>query len=143
MQCGGARRREALSWCKTIKREAGDGVVLETAGRVGHSHPPGHSLMTSGGMTPPKRWQEGEDCPCEGLHRQWQYPLCTLVKHRVGPPTLRRTIDALWRQYPRGLGASLEEGKVPAGGEGLAYPWAQDVVRPPISLRWRLRDDRP
>jgi len=48
----------------------------------------------------------------------------------------------LWRKYPRGLVAYLEEGKVPAGGEGLAYYLAKYVVSPPISLRRILSYDR-
>jgi hypothetical protein len=37
--------------------------------------------------------------------------------------------------------APLEEGKVPAGGEDLAYYLAKYVVSPPISLRRILRYD--
>lgn len=35
----------------------------------------------------------------------------------------------------------MEEGQVPAGGEGLAYSLAQYVVSPPLSLRRLLSDD--
>src|SRR5262249_35744041 len=79
--------------------------------------------------------------PFTVLHKQWPYHLCTLLKQRVGTRARTDTIDALWRQYPRGLGASLDAGKVPAGGEGLAYYLAKDVVSPPISLRRILRYD--
>jgi hypothetical protein len=91
-------RSEALSWCKQGKREAGDVVVLETAGRAGPWHPPRHLLRTSGGMTPQKRGREVEDCPCAVRHKQWPSPLCTLGKPRVGTRAIRHTIDALWRQ---------------------------------------------
>jgi hypothetical protein len=79
--------------------------------------------------------------PFEVLHKKWQYHLFTMLKHRVGTRAIRGKIDALWRKYPRGLVAYLEEGKVPAGGEGLAYYLAKYVVSPPISLRRILSDD--
>jgi Putative transposase/Transposase zinc-binding domain len=141
MQCGGAMLSEALSWFTKVKLEAGYVVVLETAGRAGHWNPHLHILRTSGGMTPQKRWREVGYFPCKALHKKWQYHLFTMVKHRVGTRALRHKIDALWRQYPRGLVAYLEEGKVPAGGEGLAYSLAKYVVSPPISLRRILRYD--
>ena len=47
----------------------------------------------------------------------------------------------MWRKYPRGLVAYLEEGNVPAGSEGLAYYLAKYVVSPPISLRRILSYD--
>ena len=132
---------EALSWFTKGKLEAGDVVVLETAGRSSHWNPHRHSLRTSGGMRPQKRWQEGEYFPCEVLHKKWPYPLCTLGKPRGGRRAIRDKIDALWRKYPRGLVAYLEAGKVPVGGEGLAHSLAHDVVSPPISLRRILSDD--
>src|SRR5712691_3988472 len=144
MQCGVAMLSDALSWFKKVKLEAGYVVVLETAGRSGHWNPHLHILMTSGGMTPQKRWQEVDYFPFEVLHKKWQYHLFTMVKHRVGTRAIRGKIDALWRKYPRGLVAYLEEGKVPAGGEGLAYYLAKYVVSPPISLRRILSyDDKP
>src|SRR3989449_1491907 len=141
MQCGVAMLSDALSWFKKVKLEVGYVVVLETAGRSGHWNPHLHILMTSGGMTPQKRWQEVEYLPFEVLHKKWQYHLCTMVKHRVGTRAIRGKIDALWRKYRRGLVAYLEQGKVPAGGQGLAYYLAKYVVSPPISLRRILRYD--
>ena len=64
-----------------------------------------------------------------------------MLKPRVGTRAMKAKIDALWRTYPRGLVAYWEEGKVPAGGEGLADYLAQYVVSPPISLRRILRYD--
>ena len=116
-------------------------VVLETAGRSGHWNPPLHILMTSGGMTPQKRWREVDSFPFTVLHKKWQYHLCTMVKQRVGTRAIKAKIDALWRKYGQGLVAYLEEGKVPAGGEGLAYYLAKYVVSPPISLRRILSYD--
>src|SRR2546426_3665334 len=141
MQCGVAMLSDALSWFKKVKLEAGYVVVLEPAGRSGHWNPHLHILMSSGGMTPQKRWQEVDYFPFEVLHKKWQYHLFTMVKHRVGTRAIRGKIDALWRKYPRGLVAYLEEGKVPAGGEGLAYYLAKYVVSPPISLRRILSYD--
>src|SRR6266567_501329 len=79
--------------------------------------------------------------PFTVLHKKWQYHLFTMLKQRVGTRAIKATIDALWRKYPRGLVAYLEEGKVPAGGEGLAYYLAKYVVSPPISLRRILSYD--
>ena len=140
MQCGVAMLREALSWFTKGKLDAGSVVVLETAGRSGHWHPPLPILRTSGGMTPQKRGREVDSCPLTGLHKQWQSHLCTMRKQRVGTRAIKATIDVLWRKYPRGLVASLDEGKVPAGSEGLASSVAQDGVSPPMSLRRILRD---
>jgi hypothetical protein len=75
------------------------------------------------------------------LHKKWQYYLFTMLKQRVGTRAIKAKIDVLWRKYPRGLVAYLEEGKVPAGGEGLAYYLAKYVVSPPISLRRILSYD--
>jgi putative transposase len=141
MQCGVAMRRDALSWFTKVKREAGDVVVLETAGRSGHGNPHRHILMTSGGMTPQQKWREVGYFPFTVLHKKWPYHLFTMLKQRVGTRAIKAKIDALWRKYPRGLVAYLEEGKVPAGGEGLAYYVAQYVVSPPISLRRILSYD--
>ena len=141
MQCGVAMLSDALSWCTKVRREAGYVVVLETAGRSGHWNPPLHILMTSGGMTPQKRWREVDYFPFTVLHKKWPYYLFTMLKQRVGTRAIKDKIDVLWRKYPRGLVAYLEEGKVPAGGEGLAYSLAKYVVSPPISLRRILRYD--
>jgi hypothetical protein len=141
MQGGVAMWQDALRWVKRGVLEAGDVVVLETAGRAGHWNPHRHILMTSGGVTPDKGWCEVDYVPFAVLHKKWQYPRFTMLKERVQTREIRQTIDALWRQYPRGLVAYLEKGKVPAGSAGLAYYLAQDVVRPPIALRRILRYD--
>ena len=141
MQCGVAMLRDALSWFTKVKLEAGYVVVLETAGRSGHWNPHLHILMTSGGMTPQQQWREVDYFPFTVLHKKWQYHLFAMLKQRVGTRALKAKIDVLWRKYPRGLVAYLEEGKVPAGGEGLAYYLAKYVVSPPISLRRILRYD--
>ena len=113
--------KDALSWFTKVKLEAGYVVVLETAGRSGHWNPHLHILMTSGGVTPQQQWREVDYFPFTVLHKKWQYHLFTMLKQRVGTRAMKAKIDALWRTYPRGLVAYLEEGKVPAGGEGLAY----------------------
>ena len=141
MQCGGAMLSDALSWFKKVRLEAGYVVVLETAGRAGHWHPHRPIVMTSGGVTPQQQWREVDDFPFTVLHKKWQYHLCTMLKQRVGTRALKDKIDVLWRTYAQGLGAYVEEGKVPAGGEGVAYDLAQYVVSPPISLRRILSDD--
>jgi len=68
MKCGVAMLSDALSWFTKVKLEAGYVVVLETAGRSGHWNPHLHILMTSGGMTPQKRWREVDYFkPCHHL----------------------------------------------------------------------------
>jgi putative transposase len=141
MQCGVAMLSDALSWFKKVKLEAGYVVVLETAGRAGHWNPHLHILMTSGGVTPQQKWREVDYFPFQVLHKKWQYHLFTMLKQRVGTRAIKDKIDALWRKYAQGLVAYLEEGKVPAGGEGLAYYLAKYVVSPPISLRRILSYD--
>jgi Putative transposase len=90
MQCGVAMLSDALSWFTKVRLEAGDVVVLETAGRSGHWHPHLHILMTSGGMTPQKRWREVDYFPFTVLHKQWQYHLFTMLKQRVGTRAQRQ-----------------------------------------------------
>jgi hypothetical protein len=141
MKCGVAMLSDALSWFKKVKLEAGYVVVLETAGRAGHWNPHLHIVMTSGGVTLQQKWREVDYFPFKALNKKWQYHLLTMVKHRLATPATRRQIDALWRKYPRGFVAHLEAGKVPAGGEGLAYYLAKYVVSPPISLRRILSYD--
>ena len=63
MQCGVQMLQDALAWVKRGVLEAGDGVVLETAGRAGHWNPHRHMLMTSGGVTPEQRWLEVDYVP--------------------------------------------------------------------------------
>src|SRR6266446_1922332 len=141
MKCGVAMLNDALSWFTKVKLEAGDVVVLETAGRSGYWNPPLHILMTSGGVTPQQKWREVDSFPFTVWHKKWPYDLCTMLKQRVGTRAIKAKIDALWRTYGQGFVAYLEEGKVPAGGEGLAYYLAQYVVSPPISLRRILSYD--
>ena len=141
MQCGVHMLQDALAKVKRCALEAGYVVVLETAGRAGHWNPHLHMLMTSGGITPDQRWLEVDYVPFEMLHKKWQYHLFTMLKDRVRTREMRQTIEALWQKYRRGLVAYLERGKVPAGGEGLAYYLAKYVVSPPISLRRILAYD--
>src|SRR5258708_36885867 len=64
-----------------------------------------------------------------------------MLKQRVGTRAIKDKIDALWRKLTKGVVAYLEAGKVPAGGERLAYYLAKSVVSPPISLRRILSYD--
>jgi hypothetical protein len=72
MQCGVAMLSDAVSWLTKVTLEAGDVVGLETAGRSGHGNPHLHILMTSGGMTPQKRWREVDYFPFTVWHKKWQ-----------------------------------------------------------------------
>jgi hypothetical protein len=86
-------------------------------------------------VTPQNRWRAVSYFPYEELHKRWQHHLLTMLKARVDTPEMKQQIDSLWQKYPNGLVAYLEQGKVPAGGQGLAYYLAKYVVSPPISLR--------
>src|SRR6266404_2122977 len=66
----------------------------------------------------------------------------------MGTPALDKTIGSFVQLATLPTGTLirakfryLEEGKVPAGGEGLAYYLAKYVVSPPISLRRILSYD--
>jgi hypothetical protein len=59
--------------------------------------------MTSGGVTPQKRWREVSYFPYDELHKRWQYHLLTMLKARVATPEMKQQIDALWQKYPDGL----------------------------------------
>lgn len=118
-----------------VYRGPGDG------GTRGPLAPPSAHPDDVGWGTPAQRWLEVDYFPFEVLHKKWQYYLLTMRKERVGTQEIRRTIDALWRRYRQGFVAYWEKGKVPAGGEGLAYYLAKYVVSPPISLRRILRYD--
>src|SRR5207244_12380994 len=98
-------------------------------------------LIASGGVTRQRKWREVDYFPFKVLHKKWQYHLFTMLKQRVGTRAIKDKIDALWRKYAQGLVAYLEEGKVPAGGEGLVYYLAKYVVSAPISLRRILSHD--
>ena len=64
-----------------------------------------------------------------------------MLQQRGGTRAIQAKSDALWRTYPQGLVADLEDGQVPAGSEGLADSLAQYVVSPPISRRRILSYD--
>jgi hypothetical protein len=113
---GGALRSAALSWGTQGKREAGDVGGLATAGRSGPGPPPRPSRMPAGGVPPPQQWREGADWPLPVGHKQGPDARCTRRQQRVGRRALPDTIDAVGRTSPRGLVASVAEGKVPAGG---------------------------
>jgi hypothetical protein len=63
-------------------------------------------------------------------------PFCSCDSRPAGPVVFIRSVQGHGR-----LVAYLEEGKGPAGGEGLAYYVAKYVVSPPISLRRILSYD--
>ena len=81
---------------------AGNGTAvhrdMETAGRAGHWNPHLHIIMTSGGMTPQKRWREVDYFPFTVLHKKWQYHLCTMLNQRGGTRAIKEKIDALWKK---------------------------------------------
>jgi hypothetical protein len=135
MKCGVEMLTDAVSWHKGQSMELGHIPVIQTAGRSGKWNPHLHIIMTSGGLTKDGKWLSLNYIPFEVLHKKWQYYLFRMLKERVGTREIKRKIDELWKKYPNGLVAYLEEGNVPSGGSGLAHYLAKYVVSPPISLR--------
>ena len=119
MQCGVAMLSDALSWFTKVKLEAGYVVVLETAGRSGHWNPHLHILMTSGGMTPQKRWREVDYFPFTVLHKKWQYHLFTMLKQRVGTRAIKDQDRRLVAQVSPRPGRLLGRGQGPGGWRGV------------------------
>src|SRR5262249_62329262 len=109
MQCGVAMLRDALSWFKKVKLEAGYVVVLETAGRSGHWNPHLHILMTSGGVTPQQKWREVDYFPFTVLQQKREEHPFTIVEDGVGTAAVQAKIDPLWCQQTSGPVAHLGE----------------------------------
>ena len=128
--------QDALSKYFGEEIEIGSIVVPQTAGRSGEWNPHLHIIMTSGGLTKTKdrKWRELKYIPFEILHKKWQYYLFGMVKEHIGTEDIKRHIDKLWKQYPKGLVAYLEKGEVPEGGKGLARYLVKYVVSPPIAV---------
>jgi hypothetical protein len=141
MPCGGTRLRAARAWGTQVQLAAGSGVGLETAGRSGPWPPPRPRLRPSGGGRPPQPWREVDALPLQVWHTPWPSSLCPMRQPRGGTRAIPDQRDALGRTSPRGLVASVAEGKGPAGSAGWASSGATDVVSPPRSLCRILRSD--
>ncbi|MCP4608974.1 MAG: hypothetical protein GY845_09710 [Planctomycetes bacterium] len=134
MKIAGRMMDDAVSTAKGCKLELGYIVVLQTAGRAGNYNPHLHIIMTDGGLDEAGKWQQLGYMPYKVLHKKWEYYLFGLVKQVRGDKAeVVKLIDELWKKYPNGLVAYLQEKVVPKIG-GLARYIAKYVVSPPIAL---------
>ena len=107
-------------------------VVVQTHGRSGKYNPHLHIIMTSGGIEEKTgRWVELGYFPYKIIHKKWQYYLFKMMKEIVPTEEMRRLINKLWKEYPKGLVAHVTKGKVPEQCKGLAKYLAKYVASPP------------
>jgi len=136
MRAGHACIKDILQTCTGVKKlDIGSIIVLQTAGRSGHYNPHLHILMTAGGLDKKGKWKSVSYIPYDMMHRKWQHHLLKMLRQNVCDPNIEKDIDRAWTDYPKGFVAFLQEGEVPAGGQGLAQYLAKYVVSPPISVR--------
>jgi hypothetical protein len=142
MKIGPQMLTEALSYWFKEEVEVGFIVVLQTAGRSGHYNPHLHIIMTSGGMSKiSRKWRSLGYINFELLHKKWQYFLFTMLKDKIGTPEIREIIARLYKQYPDGLVAFIDKGKMPHNSQGLARYLVKYVVSPPIAISRILEYD--
>ena len=122
--------------------EVGFIVVLQTAGRSGHYNPHLHIIMTSGGLSKRNgKWRSLQYIDFGLLHKKWQYFLFTMLREQINTPEMRETIARMYKQYPNGLVAFLDKGRMPHNSEGLARYLVKYVVSPPIAISRILEYD--
>ena len=142
MKIASAMMDDAVSTAKGRELELGYIVVLQTAGRAGNYNPHLHIIMTDGGLDQEQRWHKLGFMPYHILHKKWEYYLFNMVSEVLaGESGVAELIDDLWRRYPNGLVAHLQEEAVPKI-DGLARYIAKYVVSPPIALSRIIEYDR-
>jgi len=118
------------------KVKIGTIIVLQTYGRSGHYNPHIHIIMTNGGVDEEKmKWKELKYVKYETLHKKWQYYLLEMMRENVKTNEMEKMIKKLYKDYPAGFVANIDEGKVPKSSIGLAKYLAKYVASPPISIR--------
>lgn len=134
MKIGPQIMDDAVSTAKGKALELGYIVVLQTAGRAANYNPHLHIIMTDGGLDESEEWHPLGYIRYQIIHRKWQYYLLGMVKEVLsGVAGVAELIDALWRQYPKGFVAHLQEEAVPKIAK-LAQSIAKYVVSPPMAL---------
>lgn len=116
-------------------------VVLQTNGRSGEYNPHVHILMTSGGLTKDKKWENLDDISYDLFHHKWQEHLLALIEEKVDATGIAQLIRDLKENYPHGFVAYIDRRKVPKGQKRLYRYLAKYVVSPPIAIRRILEYD--
>lgn len=134
MKIGPQMMDDAVSTAKGKVLELGYIVVLQTAERAANYNPHLHIIMTDGGLDEAEEWHPLGYIRYQIIHCKWQDYLLGMVKEVLsGLAGVAELIDALWRQYPKGFVAHLQEEIVPKIAK-LAQYIAKYVVSPPMAL---------
>lgn len=108
-------------------------VVIHTHGRSGSYNPHVHIILTDGGINKVvEQWINLGYFPYEIMHKKWQYHLLGMIKEQFGE-SVKKQVDWLWKNYPKGFVGHVSKGKAPEYSKGLAKYLAKYVASPPIS----------
>jgi len=128
---------------KTVKQvmsraagcELGIGViaVIQTAGRASNYNPHLHLMVTGGGIDEQGKWREVKAISYDYLHREWQRQLFAMMEEQARSTEMAALLEALRKEYERGLVAYWEPRAVKAG-KGLARYLIKYVASPPIAV---------
>ena len=120
IRCGYVCMTEVVKVAKRQELKIGLIMVVQTHGRSGKYNPHLHIIMTNGGINEStEKWVDLNYFPYEIVHKKWEYHLFEMLKRQVGTPEIRKVIDRLWKEYPRGLVAHVTKGRVPEACNGL------------------------
>ena len=126
---------DLLSLVKRQPLKVGTIVVLQTAGRSSEYNPHLHIIMPAGGINKQSgKWVTLGYFPYELLHKKWEYHLFRMIENQIDTPQIRGEMARHWKQYPNGLVAYIEKGRVPEKAQGLARYLAKYVVSPPMAI---------
>lgn len=130
---------------KTVRREEVKGgyvVVLQTAGRSGCYNPHLHIIMTDGGISEKSgKWIELGKFSYKLLHKKWEYYLLKMINEELKREEIKVLVSKLWKKYPNGFVAHIQDKKVPESCENLARYLGKYVVSPPISVKRIIKYD--
>lgn len=136
MRCGYKCLEDVVSTVKRKELKIGCIVVVQTHGRSGRYNPHLHVIMTSGGIHEDlERWFDLGYFNYEIIHKKWQYHLLNMVKSYFGSTEIKRIVNDLWNDYPKGFVANVSKGNVPESFKGLARYLAKYVASPPIAIK--------
>jgi hypothetical protein len=136
MRCGARCLDDFYSEVRGKALKGGYITVIHTHGRNGQYHPHLHLIATSGGYDgAQERWEHVSFLPYELLHRKWQWHLMDTFRKTLATDEMKRLVDPCFRQYPKGLVANVQKGRVPSQYQSLASYVAKYVVSPPIAVR--------
>jgi hypothetical protein len=146
MKIGAQMMDDAVSTAKGKALALGYIVVLQTAAPKGYPaanyNPHLHIIMTDGGLDEAGGWHGLGYLRYQIIHRKWQYYLLGMVKAVLSEVAgVAELVDTLWRQYPKGFVAHLQEETVPKIAK-LAQYIAKYVVSPPMALSRLVSYDR-